>query len=72
MVGSHVDQTSAQLGYLMATRPVKPVVLDAGAVVAGAGQGVEAIADRVASGLRMADVVLYTSRELIRASPGPR
>ena len=70
VVGSHVDQTSTQLAYLMATRPVKPVVLDAGAVVSGSGQGAEAIADRIASGLRMADVVLYTSRELIRATQG--
>jgi uncharacterized protein YgbK (DUF1537 family) len=70
VVGSHVEQTSTQLAYLMATRPMKHVVLDVGAVLSGTGEGVKALADRVADGLRLADVVLYTSRDVRRAAEG--
>jgi uncharacterized protein YgbK (DUF1537 family) len=70
VVGSHTEQTTRQLGHLLATRPVQPVVLDVAAVMATSGDAMQTITDDVASGLRTADVVLYTSREVHHADGG--
>jgi uncharacterized protein YgbK (DUF1537 family) len=72
VVGSHVGQSTRQLGVLLAKRVLTPVQLDAAEVIGSAPDVVRKTADRVIAALRMADVVLYTSRDVVRGNPaGP-
>ena len=68
IVGSHVGQTTRQLGALLAKRTLTPIKLDATEVVQGGSDVVRIIAGRVASALRLADVVLYTSRDVVKGT----
>ncbi len=65
VVGSHVAQTNRQLDALLATGSLTPVVLEAAEVVGGSPDVVWATAQRVVQALRVADVVLYTSRDVL-------
>ena len=68
VVGSHVAQTNRQLDALLAAGRLQPVELDAEAVLRDAPGVVAATAERVVRGLRASDVVLCTSRAMIRGS----
>ena len=70
VVGSHVGQTTRQLEALMAQHIVTPVELDVAELINAGADVVTATAERVAAALRLSDVVLYTSREVVRASAG--
>ena len=70
VVGSHVGQTTRQLGALLAMRTVTPIKLEVTEVVQGESDIVRTVAGRVASALRLADVVLYTSREVVKGTAG--
>jgi uncharacterized protein YgbK (DUF1537 family) len=65
VVGSHVGQTSRQVAALRERGGVTEVELDVPALLDGTDV-VEAAARRVATGLAESDVVLYTSRTLVR------
>ena len=65
VVGSHVGQTSRQVAALRARGGVTEVELDVPALLDGADV-VGAAASRVAAALAESDVVLYTSRTLVR------
>lgn len=70
VVGSHVGQTSRQLRVLLAQRPgAHTVVLDAPTVLDPArGEAhLQDVADEVARALTRGDVVLHTSRDLLRS-----
>ena len=67
VVGSHVGQTSRQLAALRARGGVTEVELDVPALLSGADVVGEA-AGRVAAALAESDVVLYTSRTLVRGT----
>jgi uncharacterized protein YgbK (DUF1537 family) len=65
VVGSHVGQTSRQLAALRARGGVTEVELDVPALLGGEDV-VRRAADAVAGALSQSDVVLYTSRTLVR------
>ena len=65
VVGSHVGQTSRQVAALQAHGGVTEVELDVPALLAGTDV-VGAAAAEVAAALERSDVVLYTSRALVR------
>jgi uncharacterized protein YgbK (DUF1537 family) len=65
VVGSHVGQTSRQVAALRAHGGVTEVELDVPALLAGTDV-VGAAAAEVAAALERSDVVLYTSRALVR------
>jgi uncharacterized protein YgbK (DUF1537 family) len=65
VVGSHVGQTSRQVAALRARGGVAEVELDVPALLDGADV-VGAAAGQVAAALAESDVVLYTSRTLVR------
>jgi uncharacterized protein YgbK (DUF1537 family) len=65
VVGSHVGQTSRQVAALQARGGATEVELDVPALLAGTDV-VGAAAGRVATALAESDVVLYTSRTLVR------
>ncbi len=65
VVGSHVGQTSRQVAVLRARGGVTEVELDVPALLGGADVVGPATA-RVAAALERSDVVLYTSRTLVR------
>jgi len=67
VVGSHVGRTSRQVAALQARGGVSEVELDVPALLAGADVVPAAVA-RVTAGLAGSDVVLYTSRALIRGT----
>lgn len=67
VVGSHVGQTSRQVAALRARGGVTEVELDVPALLNGADVVGEA-AGRVAAALAGSDVVLYTSRTLVRGT----
>lgn len=66
VVGSHVAQTNRQLDALQAVGELTPVVLSAEAVLSEEAGVVPATAERVARGLQLSDVVLCTSRGVVR------
>jgi uncharacterized protein YgbK (DUF1537 family) len=70
VVGSHVGQSTKQLNALMTTRELTSVELQAAGVVSGAPDLVPSTAERVARALGLADVVLYTSRDVLRGGDG--
>jgi uncharacterized protein YgbK (DUF1537 family) len=70
VVGSHVGQSTRQLNALITTRAPASVELQAAAVVRGVPDLVPSTAERVAKALRRSDVVLYTSRDLVRGVDG--
>jgi uncharacterized protein YgbK (DUF1537 family) len=70
VVGSHVGQTTRQLEALMAKHILAAVELDVAEVISAGADVVTATAERVAAALRLSDVVLYTSREVVRAGAG--
>jgi uncharacterized protein YgbK (DUF1537 family) len=65
VVGSHVGQTSRQVAALQARGGVTEVELDVPALLSGTDVAGAAAAE-VAAGLARSDVVLYTSRALVR------
>jgi uncharacterized protein YgbK (DUF1537 family) len=65
VVGSHVGQTSRQVAALQARGGVTEVELDVPALLDGTDVA-GAVAGRVAAALAESDVVLYTSRTLVR------
>ncbi|MCI9887486.1 hypothetical protein JT358_03280 [Micrococcales bacterium 31B] len=68
VVGSHVDLTTAQLEVLQSRGGAVEVELDAARLLAAdAGDYVREQAARVAEALRTDDVVVYTSRALLRS-----
>jgi uncharacterized protein YgbK (DUF1537 family) len=66
VVGSHVGQTSRQVAALRALGATADIELDVSSVLAGPDQVVTDTAPRVAAALGRSDVLLYTSRTLIR------
>jgi uncharacterized protein YgbK (DUF1537 family) len=70
VVGSHTKLTNDQVSYAQAHHPLVEVELDVGKVVdpASRAQYVQGVADRVAGSLEHSDVLLMTSRSLVRAS----
>ena len=68
VVGSHVAQTNRQLDALLAAGQLRPVELDAEAVLRDAPGVVAATAQQVVRGLRSSDVVLCTSRAVVGGS----
>jgi uncharacterized protein YgbK (DUF1537 family) len=66
VVGSHVGQTSRQVAALRALGATTDIELDVSSVLAGPDQLVADTARRVAAALGRSDVLLYTSRTLIR------
>ena len=66
VVGSHVGQTSRQLAALRALGATADIELDVPSVLAGPDRVVADTARRVAVALGRSDVLLYTSRTLIR------
>lgn len=67
VVGSHVALTSRQLAYLQARRAIASVELDALRVLEGDADVLAATAEEVLRNLAEGDVVLYTSRTLLRS-----
>jgi len=67
VAGSHVGQTSRQLGVLRERRHITGVELDVPAVLSGTGAGeiVAGAARQVADVLGRSDVLLYTSRTVV-------
>jgi uncharacterized protein YgbK (DUF1537 family) len=66
VVGSHVSQTSRQLAALRSRGGTTDIELDVSAIVSGAGDTVTATSRQVARALDRSDVLLYTSRTIIR------
>lgn len=67
VVGSHVSRTGRQLDELRARGGTTDIELDVSAVLTGPG-GVAATARRVAGALAGSDVLLYTSRAVVRSA----
>ncbi len=67
VVGSHVSRTGRQLAELRARSGVTDIELDVSAVLTGPGV-VAATARRVAAALGRSDVLLYTSRAVVRCA----
>jgi uncharacterized protein YgbK (DUF1537 family) len=65
VVGSHVGQTSRQVGALRARAGTTDIELDVPAVLAGGPDVAGATARRVAAALAHSDVLLYTSRAVV-------
>ncbi|MGD0375852.1 MAG: four-carbon acid sugar kinase family protein [Streptosporangiaceae bacterium] len=70
VVGSHVSQTSRQVAALRARGTTTDIELDVAAIISGPDDLVTATAQRVAGALGRSDVLLYTSRTLVRGSDG--
>ncbi len=66
VVGSHVGQTSRQVAALRALSATTDIELDVPSLLAGPDQVAADTARRVAAALGRSDVLLYTSRTLIR------
>ena len=66
VVGSHVSQTSRQVAALRALRATADIELDVASVLTGPDQVVADTARQVAAALGRSDVLLYTSRALVR------
>jgi uncharacterized protein YgbK (DUF1537 family) len=66
VVGSHVGQTSRQVAALRARRDTTGIELDVAAVLSSPDQVAADTARRVAAALGRSDVLLYTSRALVR------
>ncbi len=66
VVGSHVSQTSRQLAGLRRRGGTTDIELDVSAIVSGADNTITATARQVARALDRSDVLLYTSRTIIR------
>lgn len=68
VIGSHVGLTTRQFDVLRAEHPSAGVVeLDVEKLLAGPAGEIDAVADDVVAGLAGGDVVLHTSRTLVRA-----
>jgi uncharacterized protein YgbK (DUF1537 family) len=67
VVGSHVSRTGRQLDQLRARGGTADIELDVSAVLTGPGD-VAATARRVAAALARSDVLLYTSRAVVRSA----
>ena len=66
VVGSHVSQTSRQVAALRARGATTDIELHVASVLTGPGQVVADTARQVAAALGRSDVLLYTSRALVR------
>ena len=66
VVGSHVSQTSRQVAALRARGATTDIELDVASVISRPDQVVADTARRVAAALSRSDVLLYTSRALVR------
>ena len=69
VVGSHVDLTTRQLAHLQATRPDLPAIeIEAPAVLSedSRAEHLQAVVQRVLTGLAAGDVLVHTSRTLVR------
>lgn len=68
VIGSHVGLTTRQFDVLRAEHPSARVVeLEVEKLLGGAAGEIDAVADGVVAGLAEGDVVLHTSRALVRA-----
>jgi len=72
LVGSHVEMTTRQLEHALALSDVRPVELSVPRLLdAGARDGeLDRVVSEVDQGLAEAEVVVYTSREVVRGGPG--
>jgi uncharacterized protein YgbK (DUF1537 family) len=66
VVGSHVSQTSRQVAALRARRATIDIELDVASVIASPDRVVADTARQVAAALGRSDVLLYTSRTMVR------
>ena len=66
VVGSHVSQTSRQVAALRARRVTADIELDVASVITSPDQVVADTARQVAAVLSRSDVLLYTSRTMVR------
>jgi len=66
VVGSHVSQTSRQVAALRAHRVTTDIELDVASVITSPDQVVADTARQAAAALGRSDVLLYTSRTLVR------
>jgi uncharacterized protein YgbK (DUF1537 family) len=67
VVGSHVAQTGGQLGVLRERFEMHEIELSAAEVVSGSRDAhLASVAEQTRNALRRSDVLLYTSRELVR------
>jgi uncharacterized protein YgbK (DUF1537 family) len=66
VVGSHVSQTSRQVDALRACRATADIELDVASVIASPDQVAAEVAGQVTAALGQSDVLLYTSRALVR------
>jgi uncharacterized protein YgbK (DUF1537 family) len=66
VVGSHVGQTTRQVAALRARNATADIELDVASVMAGPDQVVADVARQVTAALSRSDVLLYTSRALVR------
>ena len=72
LVGSHVALTTSQLEEALRLEGVRPVELSVPRLLEEAGRGEELarVAEEVNAGLAGAEVVVYTSREVVGGGPG--
>ena len=72
LVGSHVEMTTRQLEHALALSDVRPVELSVPRLLdAGARDGeLDRVVSEVDQGLAEAEVVVYTSREVVRGGAG--
>ena len=72
LVGSHVEMTTRQLEHALALSDVRPVELSVPRLLdAGARNGeLDRVVSEVDQGLAEAEVVVYTSREVVRGGAG--
>ena len=72
LVGSHVEMTTRQLEHALALSDVRPVELSVPRLLdAGARDGeLDRVVSEVNQGLAEAEVVVYTSREVVRGGAG--
>jgi uncharacterized protein YgbK (DUF1537 family) len=72
LVGSHVEMTTRQLEHALALSDVQPVELSVPRLLdAGARNGeLDRVVSEVDQGLAEAEVVVYTSREVVRGGAG--